>query len=64
MLFPENRDKTNEVSAEIAGSLKFGIALVKSSTLLSNEERCVCMKVGSLLYRSTWSEWLHLVYRK
>ena len=23
--FPENRDKTDEVSAEIAGGLKFGI---------------------------------------
>ena len=25
VFFPENRDKTDEVSAEIAGSLKFGI---------------------------------------
>ena len=25
VFFPENHDKTDEVSAEIAGSLKFGI---------------------------------------
>ena len=60
VFFPENRDKTDEVSAKIASSLEFYsrplLALVKSSTLLSNEERCVYMKVGSFLYRSTWSE--------
>ena len=37
---------------------------VKSSTWLSNEKWHVCMKVGSLLYENTCSEWLHVVYSK
>ena len=70
VFFPENHDKTDEVCAEITGSLKLVISLFisvgKIQHLFSNEGWCVCMKVhvGSFLYWSTWSEWLLLVYRK
>ena len=69
MFFPEKRDKTDEVCAEKCWQLEIRysrslLAWVKPSTLLSNEERYGRMKVGSFMYRSTWSEWLHLVYCK
>ena len=46
--------------------LVFSVFLVgvKSSTWLCNEKWRVCMKVGSLLYENTCSEWLHVVYSK
>ena len=42
-------------------SVFIGVGKIQHPT---NEKWRVCMKVGSLLYENTCSEWLHVVYSK